>query len=137
MATNKVNPLNIGLILGILIMLYLFMRKFLGVDAQTGSAYGTLSVGASISSAQAIDFANKLYSAKGWFDDDEELAYSVFQQLNNKQDVFLIGKKMLALHGDTLEEWMQTINTSPYSYNDGTKDAINQILVQRNIDFQF
>ena len=107
-----------------------------GKMGQQGS-YLQLSQGATMSNAEATEKATRLYNAMGWFDDDEEAIYAVFRQIPTYADLMLVGTKLLALYDYTLDMYVQKVNQAPYSTNDGTKKAINKILLSNNINYQF
>lgn len=90
-----------------------------------------------ISKAKATSYAHRLKNAIGWFDDDEAEAKYVFNRVENDADVMLIQAQYHSLFNETLAEWMQALNTSPYSYDDGTKAEINQILSSKGIKYRF
>lgn len=125
-------------ILGFLAFIFVLpkIRDFFSSMA-VGSAYGSQSVGATLTSSQAVLLANKLNSSWGYFSDDEDMVYSVFQQMNNLADLNLVGSKFYAIDGETLDDLVKWLNQALYSNDDGTRDRINEILSSKNIDYQF
>lgn len=129
--------MNYALIGVILFALYKIYQTFFGGSLMTANALNTLSQGATISSAQAVAIASDLKDSKGWFDDDEDTIYASFNKLNNDADLYLVSQKYQTMAGETLTQWMQQVNQSPYSSNDGTKDEVNSILANRGLTFRF
>lgn len=128
-----------------LVIFWNLIKRFVFPNLQNTAAYNDLvseteeqtGEKANLSDAKALSYANKLHSALGYLDDDESLAKWVFWRLNNDADLYLVQAKYQGQYGEDLAAWMQTFNTSPYSYNDGSKEMINEILRKKGLKYRF
>lgn len=92
---------------------------------------------ATITSAQASQLAAKIRGAWGVFNDDEEAVYSVFAQLHNLADLFLVIEKYGYYQPNALlpKEDLPTSITS--RLNSREIEKVNTILSERGISYAF
>lgn len=92
---------------------------------------------ATITEAQASQYATRIKSAWGVFNDDEESIYGVFAQLHNLADLFLVIEKYGYYQPNVLlkKEDLPTSLTSRLNAKEIEK--INKMLSERGINYAF
>lgn len=127
--TNKVDTqalLKIGVVACCIFILFRITKR----AKQNIDIYTTSTVGATITPLQATAIAQKIASAWGFFNDDENGIYQAFEAINNYQDLILV---MRAYNYKG-----QTLATSITRYmNTKEINRINEILFRKGINFKF